>query len=667
MQKIIPILVIVLANFIMKAQQDTAAWPDEQLLAPLIDRIESMDEGAQVLPDDWIEETMAADDNAFDLNHLSWATAVTLLHFTDYQYYQLQLYIEEYGEMVSIYELLAVEGFKEEDFRRLKPCVKVVPTQKRLYFFRNFFKHCRNNLWVRYGRTLEMAAGYDTSRVSHYAGSPMQLCFRYSFNTQDRLFVKFAGRKEAGGQFFRGGRRQGGGFYSGSVCLKDMGVLKTLALGDFRLNLGQGLVAGSSMLSGRGFGIDGLRKFQTAVRAVAPANESDFLRGGAVVVGNAAFKGTAFAAVRTGGKGNAFGADLLYQHPLFKIGMRAVGTAHGKPPDVVQLYQTYSREKVRSFNFGVDYQAIVRKQLLFGELACNETGRIGLLQGAVLNLAPMARLAVLVRYYDKRYAAPLGRAFGTLSANSGETGCFLSGEFILGQNMALDVYFDYYRLLWLSYRKDAPASGTDAGASLKCQIGRYSSLNVSYWFKLKEENASADEAASRAVHYRALREQYRHKFRLAVTSRPWPWCSAKTQFDFVLNRSPGGGQNAAGGALTPALPEWNKGLLLFQDLAFDFPRAGLSLRLRLACFDTDRYAERLYAYEHDVYYAFTINSYYGKGFRAYLVLRYRYEWFSVWLRLARTHYLDRRSVGSGLNQIDAPHKTDLRLQVMFSF
>lgn len=109
------------------------------------------------------------------------------------------------------------------------------------------------------------------------------------------------------------------------------------------------------------------------------------------------------------------------------------------------------------------------------------------------------------------------------------------------------------------------------------------------------------------------------------------------------------------------------GILFYQDIALDMEHWGLSLHGRIAFFNTDSYDERLYAYEDDVYYTFTIGSYYYQGIRGYLVLHYKYKCFHCWLRLSRTHYLNRTSIGSGLNEIKAPHKTELRAQIMFNF
>ena len=114
----------------------------------------------------------------------------------------------------------------------------------------------------------------------------------------------------------------------------------------------------------------------------------------------------------------------------------------------------------------------------------------------------------------------------------------------------------------------------------------------------------------------------------------------------------------------PVCREHYAGLLLYQDISLTFAEPDISLHARVAYFDTDRYDERLYAYENDVYYAFSIGSYYYKGVRGYFVVRYKYKWLSIWLRLAHTYYIDRQVISSGLTQIDKPHKTEVKVQVM---
>jgi len=61
-----------------------------------------------------------------------------------------------------------------------------------------------------------------------------------------------------------------------------------------------------------------------------------------------------------------------------------------------------------------------------------------------------------------------------------------------------------------------------------------------------------------------------------------------------------------------------KGILICQDLVFLPPEKTFSMNGRLAYFHTDGYNSRLYAYENDVLYSFSIPALYGEGIRAYL-------------------------------------------------
>lgn len=89
---------------------------------------------------------------------------------------------------------------------------------------------------------------------------------------------------------------------------------------------------------------------------------------------------------------------------------------------------------------------------------------------------------------------------------------------------------------------------------------------------------------------------------------------------------------------------------------------------RFALFDTDTYEERLYAYESDVLYAFSIPSYYYKGSRFYLMGKYSIgRRIDIWLRYAITHYANKQVIGSGLDEIQGNNKSEIKVQLRFRF
>ena len=90
----------------------------------------------------------------------------------------------------------------------------------------------------------------------------------------------------------------------------------------------------------------------------------------------------------------------------------------------------------------------------------------------------------------------------------------------------------------------------------------------------------------------------------------------------------------------------NYGVSLAQDVALDFSKLStlnsklpLGLRLRLQFFDARDWNNRIYVYEHDVLYAFSIPATYGLGGRAYLCLRWQIiKQLALYLRVSETVY-----------------------------
>ncbi len=643
---IVLIITIILELSSVLAQTDSISYE-----IPSMDIIEnSLEEaldGDELSAEDLLEELEELGTNKPNLNNLSYETAVRALKLSDYQYYQLQLYLENYGELASIYELDGIEGFGQEERERLEPLATVTPAPEKQAFFKDFFKKGKTKMLVRYGQILERQAGYDTSRATHYAGTPGRAMFRYTFDTQNRFSFKISGEKDPGEQFFKGEQRYGFDFYSASVSIQDVGIVKKAVLGDYRLNFGQGLAIGSSMLSGKGGGAGSARRFSTGIRAVAPTSESDFLRGTAVTLGNNRAEGTLFAGRTFGSTDNCLGANVSYTHALFKVGARILGYSRSDTCGT-------SAEKWRrlwqptGFNVAADYHAILFKQLLFGEIGVNQNGAVGVLQALITSPIPTLKIAVIFRHYDKYYSNPLGHAFGTNSSNAGETGIYLTSDYVLSRRITLSLYADYYRFTILTYRTDAPVQGLDIGLSGEINLTRSSVLNVKYNFRSKPENSPE------SVYYKQIQEHLKHKIRLIWSNTPLSTLKLKTEIDWMINHY-------------PMSQTRRSGILLYQDIILNFPKPNISIHTRIAYFDTDSYDERLYAYENDVYYAFSIGSYYYKGIRGYLLLRYKYKWISLWLRLAQTYYIDRQVISSGLTQIDKPHKTEIKAQVMFSW
>ena len=115
----------------------------------------------------------------------------------------------------------------------------------------------------------------------------------------------------------------------------------------------------------------------------------------------------------------------------------------------------------------------------------------------------------------------------------------------------------------------------------------------------------------------------------------------------------------------------SKGYFLAQDVSASvktFKRYPLVITLRYAFFDTDDYNSRVYSYENDMLYAFSIPAFYQQGTRLYVLLKYTLgKHFDLRFKYASTHYTNRTGVGSGLNLIRGDRHSEVKMQVVCKF
>jgi hypothetical protein len=103
-----------------------------------------------------------------------------------------------------------------------------------------------------------------------------------------------------------------------------------------------------------------------------------------------------------------------------------------------------------------------------------------------------------------------------------------------------------------------------------------------------------------------------------------------------------------------------------QDITYKPLSKPVSFSFRYALFDTDGFNSRIYAYESDVLYSFSIPAYFYKGSRTYLTLEYNLtRKIDIWFRYAQFYYTNRTETGSGLTETQGPLRSDFRIQVRF--
>jgi hypothetical protein len=70
-------------------------------------------------------------------------------------------------------------------------------------------------------------------------------------------------------------------------------------------------------------------------------------------------------------------------------------------------------------------------------------------------------------------------------------------------------------------------------------------------------------------------------------------------------------------------PDGTRGMLLLQDISYRFGKIPLSVWFRYCIFKTDDWYSRLYTYENDLLYSFSIPALSGEGSRSYVMVAWR--------------------------------------------
>lgn len=672
---------------------------DTELEEAIVDALElksSLEEDQQADYSAIIRDLNELKDDPVNINTTGQQEQRLMGFLSEMQVFSLVAYRETYGELVSIYELQAIDGFDYLTIQRILPFVKVAsdPPDQRIQA-RHVVSYGKHKLLIRVQRILEERKGYSSSNdpLSNYLGSPERYFLRYGYNFRNRLRIGFTAEKDPG-ETFQASRindtlskmlqkkvRSGFDFYSFYFFLNRPGIVNSLIVGDYQLNFGQGLTIGMGHAM-RGLGdIVAIRKMQEGIRPHTGSDENRFFRGVAISLARQRLRATLFISRNSidagqnvdtissqGGfaskptfTGNhrtinellkrntldvtATGSRLSLRGQWFKVGITASLTAFDNPVALKdQLYGTYELSGSKNYNVGFDYHIRIRGISFFGELAMGRNGALAMIHGMVAAIHPRLSMSLMVRDYRRDYQNFFSNAFSA-GHTYNEQGIYAGVRMLLAAKMELLTHIDLYRQPWISYLKDRPTLGRDASVSLNFRNGEH----LLATFRVRHSDRQRNNTDSPAF-FHPLKDVRKTGFRLQADYKTSPSVSMRNRIEYVIT-----GENS-----TPV----RSGFVVLQDVCWKNKNENLNVKLRYALFETDTYEERIYAYEYDVLYAFSVPAYYGRGTRGLALLKVKLSgWMNMWFRVSRTWFTDRHKIGTGNEEIQSNAITELKLQV----
>jgi len=638
----------------------------------------------------YFDDLFAFYDAPINLNNTTQEELMRLHLLTDLQIVSMLHYLESYGDFVTIYELAAIEEIDRITLEMILPFVTVDPVQKDDFKWKNAARYGTHEILMRYQNTFEQKEGYLPKSDSilalypnrQYLGSSDKLYFRYRNTYKDRLSWGVTGEKDAGEEFFKGTQKQGFDFYSAHLFARKLWKFNAIALGDYQVNVGQGLTMWSGFGIGKSANVMNGKRFATGLRPYTSVNENQFLRGGAVNLQFGGWDMTYFASskkidasVNTGDSLDFFdnnfssfqlsglhrtpgemegrnvlqqtilGGEVAFRGDNFRIGFSSVYTKFDQPLSIdTSGYKKFKFDGNQLSTSGLNYRFYIRKMTLFGETAVSDNLKFGTVNGFAWHVDPRLDLLMIYRNYDKAFHSLYSTAFGESSDNSGERGIYIGTQARINKKISINAYYDQFKFTYYKWLTNDVSVGREYFGQLNYEARRGSSFYLRLRNKVTERNTKDD-----VFGVKGQVQIIKNTVRLNYDQRINDQWSFKTRIEWVGHQY---------GDVK------SHGILFFQDLKFNFRKIPLTVYGRYAIFDTDNYDSRIYAYENDLLGVFSIPSYYYKGIRTYLMLKYDIgRTVDIWFRWDVFSYANQNSISSGLEEIQGNEKTTVKLQL----
>jgi hypothetical protein len=605
---------------------------------------------------------------------------------SELQIQNLLAYRNQQGPLLSVYELQAIPGFDLTTIYKIIAFVKVEDTAIIRSLWQRILNEENNYLILRYGRTLQTKRGFTNlvSENARFKGSNDDLYVRFRTSKTGDFSIGFTLQQDAGEALVwnKTNRQYGVDFHSFHIQVMNKGNLKNLIIGDYQTQFAQGLVLGGNFGYGKGGETIGtVRRANLGFLPYTSLNEIGYKRGLAFTwqltptltlspFYSSAWRDASLATdtlessfatslQTTGLHRNQnelrsrkklleqnYGATINYRKRSVDAGL-TFSTIHYNKPVVrqVQPYNQFSFSGNQNINAGAFLNYTLNNFTFFSEAAQTINHGLGLVLGMLGSLTNKLDVALHYRNFQRNFYSLYSNAFAESSIPQNESGIYWGWKYKWNRKFSAAGYADVFRFPWLRYRSYQPSEGHEWLFRFNYQPSR----SVLIFLQAREESKVRNLTSESNLYLTDEGKKRNYWFNVDYGIGQQIRLKTRAQFStFEFDN------------LT------TNGMTLLQDVSYE--RGKFSITGRYALFDTDNYDNRQYVYERDVWLAYSLPAYSGKGIRNYILLQYTLnKKITTWLRWAQTRYTDRDVIGTGADTITGKTRDDIKLQLRYRF
>jgi hypothetical protein len=594
----------------------------------------------------------------------------------------LSAYRKLLGDIIDVHELQAVPGFTIEIIKSILPYVTVKKDELSVTGMRERFTNGEHSILLRPSVIPEIADGYRSSTDQSFTGSRLAFFLRYKYQFRNLLQYGFIADKDAGEKFFFGGVMPD--FTSFHLFVRKAGIFKSLAFGDFTINLGQGLIHWQSQAFHKSSAVINIKRQSEVLRPYHSAGEYNFHRGVAATIGKRSCEATLFisqkkltanvddgvitsiitsglhrtpAEVNDKNRANLSTAGGAVKQKFKKgiIGVNAVHYLYSLPLlKRDEPYNLYSIKGKVWHNYSADYAFTFSNFHFFGELATDKRWGYAFINGMMSGLSKSVDVTTVFRYITKSYQSVYGNAFTENSIPGNEKGFYAGVSIKPHIKWRVDIYADLFSFPWLKYRLDAPSGGYAYLIQVTWKPNKQTEAYTRLRYRLKPLNIEDEEELTLPG---------------LQTIQHW-----RTHFSFQVSRSILLRSRVEVCLFAHQyLANPSNGYLFYTDVVCKPMGSAVSGNFRIQAFEGESYDARIYAYENDVLFVSSTPSFYNNGVRCYVNVKSKVKVkflsnsvLTVSLKLATTVYNNISDIGSGPLRISGNRISAAKVQLILT-
>lgn len=594
--------------------------------------------------------------------------------------------------LFSIYQLQSIQALSPDKLRKLIPYLSIDLTEKKGSLLKSLREESHCILTTRWSRILQKSKGYqlNNSLNSAYLGSPDKFLIKLKNSADSRYSLSFMAEKDSGEPIFDS-HTHGFDFISANLYLENITkYINILVLGDYTLQLGQGLLIDNGFSIGKNEEFGTMAKKSTLLKPYQSLREDEMLRGIAaklhlnrnlrlilfyssnhidgnrieVLSKDSTSTETKVSSIETSGlhrnhselnDKNAVrldhtGTSLEYGISGFKAGINGVFVKQNPPlTNQNRVDRAFISDDNEQLFGSFHHQWIFHHFTFCGELAFDKKGNHAVIENAIVGLGKKMEALFSYRNFHQGFYSSLSNTLSTSSLSWNEKSLYMAINLSLNARFKIHGGADFTRFPWIRYQDDLITGKSEYALKFQYTIRKKWDVYIQFRSTINELNALDGSAEKENKLISQTIQQIRLAFESKLNS-DWSWRS-RIEFHHVsLSHST---QN---------------GMMISQDLLFKSLESRFSGNIRMAFFDIQDYSARIYSFENDVQSQFSLTAYNGRGIRVYINLRYRLNrHILLESKCSNSFYPDESQNGSSYDQILSPYKTEIKFQIQFQF